>query len=70
MKTIIVIPSYNEAQNIERLIKEILTLPVSDLNLVIVDDNSPDGTAQIVENIKNSLPETRKAVACGRFGKD
>lgn len=51
-KTLIIIPTYNESQNIERLIREILLLP-GDYDLLVIDDNSPDGTADIVENLKN-----------------
>ncbi|OQX94952.1 dolichyl-phosphate beta-D-mannosyltransferase [candidate division KSB1 bacterium 4572_119] len=51
MKSLIVIPTYNEAQNIELLLERILFLGIKDLNILIVDDNSPDGTAQIVEKI-------------------
>lgn len=50
MKTIVIIPTYNEAENIEKLIAKILSVDPS-LNILIVDDNSPDGTARIVQNI-------------------
>ena len=48
----IIIPTYNESENILRLISEIeKNLPTSDLTeIVIVDDNSPDGTGKLVEN--------------------
>ena len=45
------IPTYNESGNIERLIYEILDLNIFGLNILVVDDNSPDGTGQIVEEI-------------------
>ena len=51
MKSIIVIPTYNEADNIENLIERILSLKIDGLDILIVDDNSPDGTAQIVEKL-------------------
>lgn len=51
MKSLIVIPTYNEAQNIEQLIERILFLGIKNLHILIVDDNSPDGTAAIVESI-------------------
>lgn len=56
MKTIIVVPTYNESENIEHLIKDILNLNL-DLEVLVVDDNSPDGTADIVEKMSkvNSL---------------
>ena len=47
IKGMVVVPTYNEAENIRRLIEMILALPCY-LEILIVDDNSPDGTAQIV----------------------
>jgi dolichol-phosphate mannosyltransferase len=51
MKAIVVIPTYNEAQNIELLIDRIIFQGIRGLDILVVDDNSPDGTAEIVENI-------------------
>ncbi len=50
MKTLIIIPTYNEAKNIKRLIEEIFKLDL-DINILIIDDNSPDGTGNIVEEV-------------------
>jgi dolichol-phosphate mannosyltransferase len=55
-KTIIVIPTYNERENIGRLIDEILRLDI-DVKIVVVDDNSPDGTAEIVREKAREYPE-------------
>ncbi|MFH1900153.1 MAG: polyprenol monophosphomannose synthase [Patescibacteria group bacterium] len=51
MKKFIIIPTYNEKENIGRLIKEIFDLNISDLNIIVVDDNSPDGTGEIVNGL-------------------
>lgn len=51
MKAIVVIPTYNEAQNIEQLIDRILFQGIRNLDILVVDDNSPDGTAEIVDRI-------------------
>lgn len=51
MKTIIVIPTYNEADNIASLARELWGLDLPDLSILVVDDNSPDGTADIVEGL-------------------
>ena len=51
MKTFIVIPTYNEKENISNLINEILKLSIKDLHIVVVDDFSPDKTWKIVEEI-------------------
>jgi dolichol-phosphate mannosyltransferase len=52
----IVIPTYNEAENIEKLVNSIFELNIK-LKLVIVDDNSPDGTGKIVEGLKKKYPD-------------
>lgn len=52
MKIIIIIPTYNERLNIERLIPIIFNLQINNLHILVVDDNSPDGTGDVVEKIK------------------
>ena len=49
MKTTIIIPTYNEAGNIQKLIPMLLALPVEDLHILVVDDNSQDGTGEIAD---------------------
>lgn len=49
MKTLIIIPTYNEIENIQKLIKEIFNHVDPQTHLLIVDDNSPDGTGQLVD---------------------
>jgi len=49
--TFVMIPTYNECENIQLLIDEILSLKIHGLNIVVVDDNSPDGTWKIVEQM-------------------
>ncbi len=53
MKTLIIIPTYNERENIKHLIEEIFKL-LPDLNILVVDDNSPDKTYELVEEISRS----------------
>jgi len=50
-RTYVIIPTYNEAENIEGLLKAILNLKIEGLVPVVVDDNSPDGTGQIAQKI-------------------
>ncbi len=50
-KVMVVVPTYNEAENIQKLISELLALPVSNLEVLIVDDSSPDGTGQMVDGL-------------------
>lgn len=47
----IVIPTYNEKYNIENLINRIFNLNIPNLNILIIDDNSPDGTGQLVKEL-------------------
>lgn len=53
--SIIIIPTYNEKENIERMIRTVFNLP-KQFNILIVDDNSPDGTAAIVKNLRVEFP--------------
>lgn len=56
MDKIVIIPTYNEKENIERIILKVLSLPGS-FHVLIVDDGSPDGTAGIVKSLKESYPQ-------------
>ena len=51
MKIFIMVPTYNEKENIKTLIDEILKLKIKNLHIVVVDDNSPDNTWKIVQEI-------------------
>jgi len=55
VKRIVIIPTYNEKENISKIIKKVfsLTLP---FDILIVDDNSPDGTADIVKGLMKEFP--------------
>jgi dolichol-phosphate mannosyltransferase len=55
MKTFVMIPTYNEAKNIRRLIPEVLQ-KVPKAKIVVVDDNSPDGTANEVRKLRKKYP--------------
>ncbi len=52
-KILIIIPTYNELQNIGRLIPEVLSKN-ENINILIVDDNSPDGTGNYIEELSRS----------------
>ena len=54
MGNLVIIPTYNEKENIERMVRKVFSLPVA-FDLLIVDDGSPDGTAQIVKNLQNEF---------------
>ncbi len=52
----IVIPTYNEAENLATLTSELWSQPIDDLKILIVDDGSPDGTGEIAEQIASTNP--------------
>ena len=52
---LVIIPTYNEKDNIERIIRKVFSLP-KELDVLIVEDNSPDGTATIVKTLMTEVP--------------
>ena len=50
MRITIVLPTYNEAENLPRLVSALLSLPL-DIAVLVVDDNSPDGTGAIANEL-------------------
>lgn len=56
VKSVVVIPTYNEIENVEKMIRQVLSYP-SQFHILIVDDSSPDGTAACVENLQKEFPE-------------
>lgn len=53
--SIIIIPTYNEKENVERMIRKVFSLSIL-FDLLIVDDGSPDGTAQVVKQLMQEFP--------------
>jgi dolichol-phosphate mannosyltransferase len=51
MKTVVVIPTYNEADNLPAITTELMTLGIEDLHVLIVDDDSPDGTGAVADDL-------------------
>lgn len=51
-KIVIVIPTYNERGNIETLLTQLFALRIEGLNVLVVDDNSPDGTGKLIEVLR------------------
>ena len=56
MTLTVVIPTYNEAQNLPILVGALFSLPIGGLRIVIVDDNSTDGTGRIAERLAEEHP--------------
>ena len=59
--TVVVIPTYNEVENIKGIIHAILDLPIA-IDILVVDDNSPDGTASLVEEMMANISEVQLLV--------
>ena len=55
-KTFIVVPTYNEKDNLPILVESLFKLNIENLNILIVDDNSPDGTGKIADEIIEKNP--------------
>jgi len=55
--SIVIIPTYNEKENIESIIEAVFSLE-KDFHILIVEDNSPDGTADIVKELQKKYPES------------
>lgn len=54
MEKIVIIPTYNEKENIEKIIRKVMSL-TGDFEILIVDDGSPDGTADIVRKLQTEF---------------
>ncbi|MDB5243269.1 MAG: dolichyl-phosphate beta-D-mannosyltransferase, partial [Spirosoma sp.] len=62
---LVVIPTYNEIENIEAIIRRVFSLP-EPFDVLVVDDGSPDGTAQRVRDLQNEFPANGSAQADSR----
>ena len=55
-RSIVIIPTYNEKENIEKMIRKVFSL-YDDFSILVVDDGSPDGTGSIVKGLQAEFPE-------------
>jgi len=67
MQLTVVTPTYNEAESLPDLVSALFGLAIQDLSLLVVDDNSPDGTGQVAEQLAKNYPE--KITVLHRLGK-
>jgi len=67
VEALVVVPTYNERDNIARLLRALLALPV-DLAVLVVDDNSPDGTGRIVDELARDEPRLSVIHREGKLG--
>jgi dolichol-phosphate mannosyltransferase len=63
---VVVIPTYNEAENLPTMVSALFSLPLDDLHILVVDDHSPDGTGALAESLK---AETGRVDVIHREGK-
>ncbi|MBN2091472.1 polyprenol monophosphomannose synthase [candidate division KSB1 bacterium] len=68
MKIIVIIPTYNEVENIARLIDILLKFQLNHLDVLIVDDNSPDGTGELVKKLSSENPRIHLIQREGKQG--
>jgi dolichol-phosphate mannosyltransferase len=64
----VVVPTYNEIENVAQLITELYGLDIENLTVLIVDDNSPDGTADAVRAMKSQFPSLQLVVRDKKAG--
>jgi dolichol-phosphate mannosyltransferase len=67
-KALVILPTYNEKDNLKNLVGEIISLRLP-LELVIVDDNSPDGTGKIADALSCQYPQVRVIHRRGKRGR-
>lgn len=61
-EVVVVLPTYQEAANLPVMVKALLDLPLSGLRVLVVDDNSPDGTGRIAEELADQYGRNRLGV--------
>ena len=67
MKSLVIIPTYNEKENIEAITQAVLALS-DEIEILVVDDNSPDGTGKIVQNLMKSNERLHLLARPGKQG--
>lgn len=68
MHIVIIIPTYNEAENLPKLVSALFALPL-DLDILVVDDNSPDGTGRIADDLAAGNPQRVRVIhRTGKLG--
>jgi dolichol-phosphate mannosyltransferase len=67
VSNIVIIPTYKERENIEAIVKSISSLPIG-FDILIIDDNSPDGTADIIRNLQKSYLNLNLVERPGKMG--
>jgi dolichol-phosphate mannosyltransferase len=66
-QVVAVVPTYNEADNLPIIVAQLLALPLSNLRVLVVDDNSPDGTGEVADRL--ALEHPGRVIVVHRSGK-
>jgi dolichol-phosphate mannosyltransferase len=66
-KTLVFVPTYNEKENVQKLCQEILALKL-ELDILFIDDNSPDGTGALLDELARSEPRVKVQHRSGKLG--
>lgn len=66
-RSVVIVPTYNEKENIERIIEAILSQDES-IDVLVVDDGSPDGTGEIVDALSNANPRVHALHRAAKLG--
>ena len=64
---VVIIPTYNEKENIENILRYVFKLEPK-FDVLVIEDNSPDGTAQIVKRLQSEFPQLHMIERKGRLG--
>jgi dolichol-phosphate mannosyltransferase len=67
MKTLVIIPMYNEKENAAKIINVVMQMDAS-IEVLVIEDNSPDGTANIVKGLQKSEPRVHLIERSGKMG--
>jgi len=66
-RTLLIIPTYNEIDNIENMINKVFNL-YPEISLLIIDDGSPDGTKEVVKHLQETFPNLKLIERSGKLG--
>jgi dolichol-phosphate mannosyltransferase len=66
-EALIIVPTYNERENLPRMAQKLLSLPVA-VDLLVVDDNSPDGTGKVADELAAKHSEIHVLHRAGKYG--
>ena len=67
-KTLILVPTYNERENIVKLVEYVFSLDIPELDILIIDDNSPDKTADLVKKMQDENEHLHLLERAGKLG--